>query len=147
MLNCRTRVSHGFKSHSHRSGNISIGRLSTLGVGGCGFKSHFPDVSEKMLELVFMIPLFGGIALILTPRDNSGRLKKVALEWSLLTLTATILLGASFDGDGLFQVIRKIEWIPGLEPVFGPVVFAVDGISIFFLILTALLTPICILIS
>ena len=85
-----------------------------------------------MLELVFMIPLFGGIGLILIPRDNSIRLKKAALEWSLLTLTATILLGASFDGDGQFQAIRKIEWISGIEPVFGQVVFAVDGISIFF---------------
>ena len=31
--------------------------------------------------------------------------------------------------------------------MFGSVVFAVDGISLFFLILTAFLTPICILIS
>lgn len=26
------------------SGGISIGRLSALGVGGCGFKSHFPEL-------------------------------------------------------------------------------------------------------
>ncbi len=62
-----------------------------------------------MLELVFMFLFLGGIALILIPRDNSVRLKKAALEWTLLTLTATILLCASFDGDGQFQVIRKIE--------------------------------------
>lgn len=62
-----------------------------------------------MLELVFIIPLFGGMVLILTPRSNSVRLKKAALEWSLLTLTATILLGASFDGDGQFQAIKIIE--------------------------------------
>lgn len=64
-----------------QAGNISIGRLFALGVGGCEFNSHFPDVREKkMLELVFLIPLFGGIALILTPRDNGVRLKKAALE-------------------------------------------------------------------
>ena len=85
-----------------------------------------------MLELVFMIPLFGGIALILTPRNNSIRLKKAGLEWSLLTLTATILLGASFDGDGQFQVIRTIEWIPGIEPIFGPVVLRLMVFRYFF---------------
>lgn len=37
--------------------------------------------------------------------------------------------------------------MPGIEPLFSPALFAVDGISVFFLILTALLTPICILIS
>ena len=31
--------------------------------------------------------------------------------------------------------------------MLGPIVFAVDGVSIFFLILTALLIPVCILIS
>nr|YP_004935624.1 NADH dehydrogenase subunit 4 [Eunapius subterraneus]ACY35556.1 NADH dehydrogenase subunit 4 [Eunapius subterraneus] len=100
-----------------------------------------------MLELVFILPLIGIIYLIILPRDNTVKLKKAALEWSLFTLTATILLWASFDGGGQFQAIKKFEWIPGIEPVFGPALFAVDGISIFFLILTALLTPICILIS
>ena len=89
----------------------------------------------------------GIIHLLVIPRDNILRVKKTALEWSLLTLTATILLWASFDGEGQFQTIKKMEWIPGVEPTFGSVLFGVDGISIFFLILTALLTPICILIS
>lgn len=30
-----------------QAGNISIGRLFALGVGGCEFNSHFPDVREK----------------------------------------------------------------------------------------------------
>lgn len=67
--------------------------------------------------------------------------------WSLLTLTATILLWASFDGEGQFQAIKKFDWFFSVEPAFGPLNFAVDGISIFFVVLTALLTPICILIS
>ena len=100
-----------------------------------------------MLELVFIFPLIGGLRLLIIPRENIVKLKKTALEWSLFTLTVTILLWASFDGEGQFQAIKIIEWIPGVEPIFGPALFAVDGISIFFLILTALLTSICILIS
>ena len=56
-----TRMSpHGFESHSHRTGNKLTGRLSALGVGGCGFKSHFPDGRENMLEFIFIFPLLGG---------------------------------------------------------------------------------------
>ena len=62
-----------------------------------------------MLELVFIFLLIGIIHLLVIPRDNILRVKKTALEWSLLTLTATILLWASFDGEGQFQTIKKME--------------------------------------
>ena len=100
-----------------------------------------------MLGFIFLFLLLGGIHLILIPRDNNVKLKKAALDWSLITLAATILFWASFGGDGIFQAIINFKWIPAIEPIFGPVVFSVDGVSIFFLILTALLVPICILIS
>lgn len=118
------------------SGNRSIGRLPALGVGGCEFKSHF---LESMLELVILFPVMGILNILI--RGDEEKLKQIALEWSLLTLIATIILWASFDGEGQFQVIKKFEWVP------GSALFAVDGISLFFLILTALLTPICVLIS
>ena len=35
--------------------------------------------------------------------------KKIGLEWSLLTLTATLFLWASFDGEGQFQAIKILE--------------------------------------
>lgn len=100
-----------------------------------------------MLGLVFLLNFINIFLILITPRENISRLWKIALQWSLLTLTATILLWATFDGEGLFQEIKRIEWVPGIEPFFSPALFAVDGISVFFLILTALLTPICILIS
>ena len=59
----------------------------------------------------------------------------------------TILLWASFDGEGQFQVIKKFDWLFSIEPVFGVTTIAVDGVSIFFILLTALLTSICVLIS
>ena len=102
---------------------------------------------EYMLDLIFLLPLIGSCILLVTSRDNIERLWKIGLEWSLLTLTVTILLWASLDGEGQFQAIKKFDWILSFEPIFGPSIFAVDGISIFFIVLTALLTPICILIS
>ena len=94
-----------------------------------------------MLELVFLLPAMGILNILVITREDYIRLKKITLEWSLLTLTATILLWAYFDGQGQFQAIKNFEWVP------GSALFAVDGISLFFLILTALLTPICVLIS
>ena len=35
--------------------------------------------------------------------------------------------------------MRRVEWISNREPGFGYLVFGVDGISIFFIMLTALL--------
>ena len=83
------------------------------------------------------------------PRGNSTKLKRAALEWSLATLTATLILWASFDTEGQFQTINQTEWIvpPALSLKWGPLFFAVDGISLFFIVLTALLIPICILVS
>ena len=100
-----------------------------------------------MLKSVLILPLMGMVALLITPRNEIMRLWKVGLEWSVLTLTGTILLWSSFDGEGQFKVVHRLEWMPSVEPGFGVIVFGVDGASIFFIILTALLIPICVLIS
>ncbi len=100
-----------------------------------------------MIDYIFILPIIGICHLLMIPREEIVKLKKIALEWSLLILTATIVLWISFDGQGQFQGFKIIEWMFTIEPKFSPIFLAVDGISIFFLILTALLTSICILIS
>nr|YP_654372.1 NADH dehydrogenase subunit 4 [Nematostella sp. JVK-2006]ABG02346.1 NADH dehydrogenase subunit 4 [Nematostella sp. JVK-2006] len=104
---------------------------------------------NNWLGLIFLLLFLGIINVIIIPRGNSVKLKRAALEWSLATLTATLVLWASFDTEGQFQTINQTEWIvpPALSLKWGPLFFAVDGISLFFLVLTALLIPICILIS
>lgn len=62
-----------------------------------------------MLELVVLFPVMGIFNILIIRRDNDIILKKVALEWSLLTLTATILLWTCFDGEGPFQVFKNLE--------------------------------------
>lgn len=84
-----------------------------MGVKGCEFKSHFLEIKfmlrESMLELVMLFPMMATLNILIIMRDNAIRLKKIALEWSLLTLTATLFLWASFDGEGQFQAIKKFE--------------------------------------
>nr|YP_001648581.1 NADH dehydrogenase subunit 4 [Ectyoplasia ferox]ABW76587.1 NADH dehydrogenase subunit 4 [Ectyoplasia ferox] len=100
-----------------------------------------------MIGYILILPLIGICHLLIISKEEIIRLKKIALEWSLLILTATIVLWITFDGQGQFQSSKTIEWMFTIEPKVSPIFFAVDGISIFFLILTALLTSICILIS
>nr|YP_009159671.1 NADH dehydrogenase subunit 4 [Halcampoides purpureus]AKQ50944.1 NADH dehydrogenase subunit 4 [Halcampoides purpureus] len=104
---------------------------------------------KNWLGLIFLLLFLGIINVMRVPRDDSVKLKRAALEWSLATLTATLILWAAFDLEGQFQTINQTEWIvpSALNFKWGPIFFAVDGISLFFLILTALLVPICILIS
>nr|YP_009750743.1 NADH dehydrogenase subunit 4 [Tanacetipathes thamnea]QIJ98182.1 NADH dehydrogenase subunit 4 [Tanacetipathes thamnea] len=104
---------------------------------------------KNWLGLIFLLLFMGIINVTRTPRDNDVKLKRTALEWSLATLTAALILWGAFDSEGQFQTINQTEWIasPTLNLQWGPVFLAVDGISLFFLILTALLIPICILIS
>ena len=98
--------------------------MSALGAGGCEFKSHFLDkdhlygllftehksrLRESMLELVILFPVMATLNILIIMRENTTRLKKIALEWSLLTLTATLFLWASFDREEQFQAIKKLE--------------------------------------
>nr|YP_009413537.1 NADH dehydrogenase subunit 4 [Zoanthus sansibaricus]ASM81635.1 NADH dehydrogenase subunit 4 [Zoanthus sansibaricus] len=104
---------------------------------------------KNWLGLIFLLLILGIISVIRIPSDNDARLKRTALEWSLATLAATLILWGAFDSGGQFQTINQTEWVvsPALNFQWGPIVLAVDGISLFFFILTALLIPICILIS
>lgn len=99
-------------------------------------------INAMILKCIFICLILGVIHIILIPREAGVRLKRVVLNWSLVELELTLLLWGVLDGSGQFQAVIKFEWIP-----LGPVVFAVDGVSIFFLILTALLTALSILIS
>nr|YP_004581284.1 NADH dehydrogenase subunit 4 [Polycyathus sp. MFL-2011]AEG79877.1 NADH dehydrogenase subunit 4 [Polycyathus sp. MFL-2011] len=95
--------------------------------------------------LFWLILLVGVISVIKAPREKKNFLKKRALEWSLLIFFSALVLWGGFDGEGQFQFIEFVEWGGFLN--WGPFLFALDGVSLFFLLLTTFLIPICILIS
>lgn len=83
------------------------------------------------------------------PRNNYGKLKRAALRWTLATLAGTLILWGAWGLESNFQYPYQMGGIAptSLSFKWGPLFLAIDGISLFFFILTALLTPICILIS
>ena len=102
--------------------------------------THFP-----LLSLITFLPLLGVLALLLIPRrrDEDNHARWIALGVSSLTFVVSLVLPFLFDANaGGFQLIEKSDWIPamGIEYHRG-----VDGISLWFVLLSTFLTPIAIL--
>ncbi|WP_432742793.1 NADH-quinone oxidoreductase subunit M [Methylobacter sp. G7] len=95
------------------------------------------NASFPLLSLLILLPLSGAIAV--TVIRNSQLAKNIALSVALLELIATLMAVQLFNadlGDG-FQLVERYAWIPGLNIEY---LLGVDGISVLFLPMSALLT-------
>ena len=100
---------------------------------------------KNLLIYILMFPLFGILLLLFIPSRNEKLLKVVALNSACLSFTGSLLLWGFFQkSTGAFQFVVKVLWLPNLNLNF---VLGVDGISLFFLLLTTLLIPLCLLTS
>ncbi len=89
-----------------------------------------------VLSLLIFMPLLGAISVALTP--NIRLAKIIALLIAVLELLATLtvvqLFNAEIDG---FQLVERYDWIPSLNIAY---LIGIDGISVLFLPMSALLT-------
>jgi NADH-quinone oxidoreductase subunit M len=105
-------------------------------------------IDFPILTLTTFLPLIGALAILLIRGDEkivARNARATALWTSLATFFVSIFLWVGFDNSTAdFQFVEKVAWIPsfGLNYHMG-----VDGISVFFVILSTFLTPICILAS
>jgi NADH-quinone oxidoreductase subunit M len=104
--------------------------------------------SFPILSLMTFLPLVG-VAFILMLRGDKASVdrntKYIALYTSLAVMGLGAWLLAHFDGNSAeYQFVEKAVWFAplGIEYHMG-----VDGISFFFILLSAFLTPFCILAS
>ncbi len=105
--------------------------------------SNFP-----VLSLLTFIPLIGA-AFILAIRGEkevvNRNARQVAMWTSCAVFLLSLLLWANFDNSTAeFQFVEHHEWMPAFNISYH---VGVDGISVLFVLLTTLLTPICILAS
>ena len=101
-----------------------------------------PSGGMPWLTLVLIIPLLGSVALWLAHESLS---RQIALAVSLLTFIVSLPLWFLFDNANAgMQFVEKHQWIdsPAIHYALG-----VDGISMPLVLLTTLLTPLCILVS
>jgi len=102
-------------------------------------------IFKNVLIYILLLPLFGAFLLMLIPSKNKKLLKLIAISCSCLTFLGSLILWVIFNKSiGIFQFVTKILWIPTLNLNFT---LGVDGISLFFIILTTLLILLCLLIS
>ena len=102
-------------------------------------------VVSDLLSCILILPLIGVFVLLLIPSDNSRLLKIVSLNFSCFTLVLSLFLWVFFNKSvGIFQYVNNFSWLPFLNLNF---VIGIDGISLFFVLLTTLLVPLCLLAS
>jgi NADH-quinone oxidoreductase subunit M len=105
-------------------------------------------IDFPILTLTTFLPLIGALAILLIRGDEqivARNARATALWTSLATFIVSIFLWVGFDSSTAdFQFVEKVSWIPsfGINYHMG-----VDGISVFFVLLSTFLTPICILAS
>ena len=96
------------------------------------------------LSLAIWIPIGFGVAILAGGRDrNPDVIRSVALIGSLLALAVTIPLYTGFDPSvAQLQFVENTPWIERLNANYH---LGVDGISIWFVLLTAFMTVIVVL--
>ena len=96
------------------------------------------------LSVLLAIPVLGAVLLIFAPRQRHT-LFTIALLASGLDFLWSVKIFTLFDAaNGDMQLVERLRWIPafGINYIVG-----IDGISLFLVLLTTLLTPIAILAS
>ena len=101
-----------------------------------------------VISLITFLPLIGVLFILLVRGDEetvARNARYTAIWTSSATFIVSLFLWINFDNTTAdFQFVEKIEWIPGFSTSYH---VGVDGISIFFVLLSTALTPICVLAS
>lgn len=102
-----------------------------------------------VLILIFIIPFIAFLNILFLNRSNRHNINSIALFWSINELIMFALFLVQFSSSKNFQFSINLSW---LNPVFkgvswGDIILTYDGLSIFFMGLSILLIPICILMS
>jgi len=102
-----------------------------------------------LLSITIFLPLLGALAILLN-RGNGGlasaqNARWVALWTSFFTLGLVLILWKTYNSETSdFQFQDKFQWIPLLNVGYH---VGLDGISLPFVLLSALLIPLCVLAS
>jgi NADH-quinone oxidoreductase subunit M len=98
-----------------------------------------------LLNLVLALPALGFFALLFVPRDKPQVIRGLAIAVALVTFIASIGLATGLEGGGSgMRFATDLIWIPSPEIHYH---VGIDGLSLWLVILSTFLTPICILIS
>ena len=101
-------------------------------------------ILKNLLLTVLILPVIGSFFLVLVTSNNKKLLRIVSINSSCFTFTLSLFLWVFFNNSVSFQFITKILWLPNLNLNF---ILGIDGVSLFFILLTTLLIFLCLLTS
>ncbi len=98
-----------------------------------------------LLHVLLMLPFLSALilSLVSSKTKNIEFIKNCGFFLSVCIFFVSLMLWIFFDQSTIeFQFLMSFSWLPFLDCVFG-----VDGLSLFFILLTTGLIPLCILAS
>ncbi len=125
------------------TGGLDERELSSL------LQSPFSDgvifLQHSWLSIITFLPLLGAFALLFFRKESAKAIRGVALVVSLAAFLTSLPLFFQFDAaSARLQFEQNVPWIPSLGVRYH---VGLDGISLFLVLLTTLLTPIALLSS
>jgi len=101
-----------------------------------------------IISLTIFLPLVGALLIAFIRGEDAivaRNARNVALWTSLITFVLSLLLWFGFDKTTAeFQFVQRVPWMPDFNIAYH---VGIDGITLFFVLLSTFLTPICILAS
>ena len=103
------------------------------------------DLDWPILSLVTFVPLIGALGILMIRGEEAEvarNARYTALWTSIVAFVLSLFLVINFDyGSADFQFVERAEWLPSFGIAYH---MGVDGISVWFVLLSTLLTPLCI---
>jgi NADH-quinone oxidoreductase subunit M len=132
---------------AERAGLGVIAALSVLVVKSLwpipGAKTPSTGEWEHLLSLIVFLPLFGAVAILFLPRQSPVMIRRFTYVILFLDFVASLgLLSVPMTYGWHFQQV--VEWIPAFGIRYH---VAVDGVSLWLILLTTLTTPIAAYVS
>lgn len=88
------------------------------------------------------------IHIITLSRNSTTKINSISLFWSLLILIVNSVFILTYNKEINFQIYDNYSWLLNSSLLnWGNILLATDGISLFFITLSILLIPICIIMS
>jgi NADH-quinone oxidoreductase subunit M len=100
-------------------------------------------IVDHLLSCMIALPFLGIVSLAFV-RDQEW-MRRIALGSTLINLGLSLVLWSGFDSTNQgMQFVERTEWMPTFNIQYA---VGVDGISILLVLLTTLLSPLCVLCS
>nr|YP_010568252.1 NADH dehydrogenase subunit 4 [Cutaneotrichosporon mucoides]UZC57685.1 NADH dehydrogenase subunit 4 [Cutaneotrichosporon mucoides] len=95
-----------------------------------------------MLTALLLIPIIGTLVILpMSEETNSTQIKQIGLIRSLINFILSIIIWGEFDSSSLqYQFVQEFNTLDFCHLHIG-----IDGISLYFVLLTTFITPLCLL--